>query len=58
MDVDKKGYVSASGLLSVISNQPMTFTEQGEVEALIKDIDPDGDDKISYQEFVNLMTSK
>ena len=58
MAVDKKGCVSASGLLSVISNQSMTFTEQGEVETLIKDIDPDGDDKISYQEFVNLMTSK
>ena len=58
MDVSRNGYVSASGLLNLISSQPMTFTEQGEIEKLIKDLDSDGDDKISYQDFVNLMTSK
>ena len=57
-DVGKDGYPSVSELSNLIYNQPMTFAEQGEIEKMISDLNSDGDDRVSYQEFVNLMTSK
>ena len=36
----------------------MTFAEQGEIEKLIADLNTEGDDRVTYQEFVNVMTSK
>ena len=36
----------------------MTFGEQVEIENIVKELDMDGDNKISYQEFIQLMTSK
>ena len=58
LDVGKNGYASVSGLCDLIYNKPMTFAEQGEIEKMINDLNSDGDDRVSYQEFVNLMTSK
>ena len=58
LDVNKDGCVTVEDLSSMILSQPMTFAEQGEVEKMISDLNSDGDERVSYQEFVNLMTSK
>ena len=58
LDVGKDGCVTVSKLSSMILSQPMTFAEQGEIEKMINDLNSDGDDRVSFQEFVNLMTSK
>ena len=58
LDVNKDGCVTVTDLSSMILSQPMTFAEQGEVEKMISDLNSDGDERVSYQEFVNLMTSK
>ena len=58
MSTGDDGYISISGLTSFILSQPMTFAEQGEIEKLIADLNTEGDDRVTYQEFVNVMTSK
>ena len=58
MEVGADGFISVSGLSSYIFSQPMTFAEQGEIEKMISDLNSDGDDRVSYEEFIKLMTSK
>jgi len=58
MSTGDDGYISISGLTTFILSQPMTFAEQGEIEKLIADLNTEGDDRVTYQEFVNVMTSK
>ena len=58
LDVGKDGYATVSELSNLIYSQPMTFAEQGEIEKMISDLNSDGNDRVSYEEFVNLMTSK
>ena len=58
LDVNKDGCVKVADLSATIFSQPMTFAEQAEIEKMINDLNSDGDERVSYQEFVNLMTSK
>ena len=57
LDQHEKGYIPAAELKQILTTQGEKLTEE-EVTKLIVDADTNKDNKISYDEFMNLMKSK
>jgi hypothetical protein len=55
-DLDGTGFVNAGELKQIMANHGSDITEQ-QVEVLIARVDTDGDGKLNYAEFMNLMAS-
>ncbi|XP_023221485.1 calmodulin-like [Centruroides sculpturatus] len=55
-DTDKDGFITAAKLRKVMTSLGEKFTEV-EISEMIREADTDGDTKISYEDFVVMMTS-
>ncbi|XP_068217963.1 uncharacterized protein [Palaemon carinicauda] len=56
-DKNKSGYLSSTELRHVMTSLGEKMSEQ-EVEDMIKDASPNGDGRVNYEEFVNIITRK
>lgn len=56
-DLDSSGFVSAAELRHVLGDVGTRLTIE-EVDGMIHDADMDGDDRISYEEFMKMMVAK
>jgi len=56
-DYDDSGTISVAELRKVMSSLGEKLTD-GEIEAMMREADADGDGEINYEEFVKMMTSK
>lgn len=55
-DVDNSGYITAENLQEVLTNMGREFSIE-DIEKMIKTVDEDGNGKISFEEFENLLLS-
>ena len=56
-DKDGNGYISAVELHHVMTNSGVKLTDE-EVDEMIKEADTDGDGRVNYEEFVQMVTAK
>ncbi|XP_021568564.1 calmodulin-like [Carlito syrichta] len=56
-DKDGNGYSSAAELRHVMTNSGEKLTDE-EVDEMIREADIDGDGRVNYEEFVQMMTAK
>eukprot|EP00397_Hematodinium_sp_SG-2012_P038652 GEMP01042079.1.p1 GENE.GEMP01042079.1~~GEMP01042079.1.p1 ORF type:complete len:150 (+),score=48.42 GEMP01042079.1:82-531(+) len=56
-DLDGDGFISASELRKVMNNLGEKLTEQ-EIDEMIREVDNDGDGKVSWNEFLMMITAK
>lgn len=54
-DADKSGHLDRNELKKVLSDSGHKFTE-AEIDEILKQADPSGDKKISFDEFINAFT--
>jgi calmodulin len=56
-DKDGNGYITKNELRHLMNNIGENFTEK-EIEEMIREADTDGDGKVNYSEFVQIMISQ
>ena len=56
-DTDGDGYITLEELIAVLKALGETFTKE-EVEDMIREADTDGDGKINFVEFENMIVSR
>lgn len=56
-DVDKSGSIDKSELRNALSNLGID-NRNHTLNAMMKDLDKDGNDQVSFEEFLNMMTAK
>lgn len=57
MDHDGDGYITVSKLRHVVQELGLNLSEE-EMDEMILEADPSGDGRVSYQEFVDIMTMR